>query len=176
MGRTAQITLSPSIFKGQRGAPDTEREGGGCFYEKGPFSPDEPIPGKKRPYKERNSSRGPPPAVSEFGWLPHLVRRPYPVSGLGNINPIPFVGRGRQTRAFVCFSASRGLRTFFSDPLGPTKPMFNCCSHGPFSSFGSSRLSLEYLLYHQIGPGGGSAGSARHLQRTPPQTLLLHAA
>ncbi|KAG8170416.1 hypothetical protein JTE90_007355, partial [Oedothorax gibbosus] len=50
-----KITLLPGFSRANRGAPDTARDR--CFYENTSLSPDEPIPGHKNSYKEKNSSR-----------------------------------------------------------------------------------------------------------------------
>ncbi|KAG8156635.1 hypothetical protein JTE90_010574, partial [Oedothorax gibbosus] len=82
----------------------------------------------------------------------------------------------RQHEHVFAFRQTSRFGTDFSDPLGPTDPCFNCCSHGTLLQLQSSRLSLEYLLLPtKICTGGGSRRAhARHLQRTPPATPPTH--
>ncbi|KAG8170599.1 hypothetical protein JTE90_029454 [Oedothorax gibbosus] len=81
----------------------------------------------------------------------------------------------RDKHEHVVFRFGRASRfgTDFSDPLGPTDPCFNCCSHGTLLQLQSSRLSLEYLLLPPrsapvAAPGGLTPGTFNARHRDPP--------
>ncbi|KAG8155794.1 hypothetical protein JTE90_026969 [Oedothorax gibbosus] len=172
---TKIFTISPPDFQGAKKAPNPRakaRDARGFFREKAsPIFRASRFPGTELFSKKKITL---PPGFpfprnlpnSVFVFFPGLgPRRTFSVSpGFGGIfKPPSLFGREtRQTRA-KCFSFRETPRfgTDFSDPLGPTEPMFNCCSHGTLLHLQSSRLSLEYLLLHQDLTGGGSRRALR---------------
>ncbi|KAG8171781.1 hypothetical protein JTE90_023709, partial [Oedothorax gibbosus] len=166
-----KITLSPSDFQGPTEAHRTPKRRG-AFTRTASLSPDEPIPGTRKSYKEKNnSSPGSSVDVSEFGCVTALgPEGPISVSGLGNINPIPFRSAARQTEHVFAFRQTSRFGTDFSDPLGPTDPCSTAVHMEPFSSFSPQGSHLSICYYTKICTGGGSRRAhARHLQRTPPR-------
>ncbi|KAG8172993.1 hypothetical protein JTE90_015047 [Oedothorax gibbosus] len=118
-------------FKANRGAPEHRKQTRCVLREQRPISGRARFQDTKS-YKENNSSA----SLSSFSSLsvdvspssvcvyPHLgPEGPISVSGLGNMNPIPFRSASRQTRACVLRLADVSLRKRISDPLGPTDPV-----------------------------------------------------
>ncbi|KAG8170972.1 hypothetical protein JTE90_002691 [Oedothorax gibbosus] len=145
-----------------------------AFTRTASLSPDEPIPGNTNSYKEKITLPGSSVDVSEFGCVTALgPEGPISVSGLGNINPIPFRSQRDKHEHVFAFRQTSRFGTDFSDPLGPTDPCFNCCSHGTLLQLQSSRLSLEYLLLPPrsapvAAPGGLTPGTFNARHRDPP--------
>ncbi|KAG8171108.1 hypothetical protein JTE90_015712, partial [Oedothorax gibbosus] len=172
-------TISLGFSRAQQSGTGTPQERGLAFTRTRPYS-GRPIPGPNDSYKEKiNSSPGPPSTSSEFvayrTWSPKTLS---PVSGLGNINPIPLSGRQRD-KPSMCLRFGRRLASerISPIPLGSTDPCSTAVQLNPFSSFSPSRLSLEYCYYHQdLHRWRLRAGSRPALQRTPPGDPPLTAA
>ncbi|KAG8155858.1 hypothetical protein JTE90_008351 [Oedothorax gibbosus] len=102
--RHENYTISLGFSRANRGAPDTARDA--VLYENSV-----PISGRAdsrdtNSYKEKITLPRSSVDVSEFGCVTALgPEGPISVSGLGNINPIPFRSAARQTRA--CLQSSR---------------------------------------------------------------------
>ncbi|KAG8170366.1 hypothetical protein JTE90_023641, partial [Oedothorax gibbosus] len=129
-GRTGhKLHYLLGFSRANRGHPDTARDA--VLLRNSVPIPDSRFPGTRILQRKDNSSRG-LRHVSDFRFFVTALgpEGPISVSGLGNINPIPFRSAARQTRACVCVSADVSLRTDFSDPLGPTDPCSTAVPHG----------------------------------------------
>ncbi|KAG8156135.1 hypothetical protein JTE90_010341 [Oedothorax gibbosus] len=165
-----EITLSPSIFKGQQRRTG-HRKRRGAFTRTASLSPDEPIPGHELLQRKDNSSPGPPSTSPSSVALPHLVPKDLsPCPGWGILTPFPF-GRQRDKHEHVfAFRQTSRFGTDFSDPLGPTDPCSTAVHMEPFSSFSPQGSHLIFATTTKICTGGGSRRAhARHLQSTPPR-------
>lgn len=154
----------PRICKGRQRRTG-HRKSRGALTRTASLSPDEPIPGTRTLTKKRQLFPGSSVAVSEFGCVTALdPEGSISVSGLGNIDPIPFRSKaGLSTRML----RSR-FGTDFSDPLGPTDPCSTAVHMEPFSDFSPQGSHLSIRYYHQdLHLRGLQAGS-----RPAPSTLL----
>ncbi|KAG8156022.1 hypothetical protein JTE90_007022, partial [Oedothorax gibbosus] len=103
--RHENYTISLGFSRANRGAPDTARDAV-LLREQRPYLRTSRFQGHELLQRKDNSSPGPPSTSPSSVALPHLVPKgPISVSGLGNINPIPFRSAARQTRA--CLQSSR---------------------------------------------------------------------
>ena len=136
----------PRICKGRQRRTG-HRKSRGAFTGTASLSPDEPIPGTRTLTKKRQLFPGSSVDVSEFGCVTALVPEgTISVSGLGNIDPIPF--RSARDLFFLHHSRSR-FGTDFSDPLGPTDPCSTAVHMEPFSTFSPQGSHLSICYYHQ---------------------------
>lgn len=121
-------TSSFGFSRADRSAPDTARAA--VLYGNSV-----PISGRAdsrdtNPYKEKTTLPGAPVDVSEFGCVTALgLESPISVSGLGNINPIPF-----RSVAGLAHALTSRFGTDFSYPLGPTDPCSTAVHMEPFST------------------------------------------
>ena len=137
---STKITLPHSDFQGPTEALWTLQKPQ-CFKVPASLSPGEPISGSRYLTKKRQLFPGSSVDVSEFGCVTALeAETSISVSGLGNIDPIPFRSAARQTRHMFKLSTSR-FGTDFSDPLGPTDPCSIAVSMEPFSTLALKGLT-----------------------------------
>lgn len=95
------------------------------------------------------------------------------MSGLGNINPIPF----RSKAGLSNKDARSRFGTDFSDPLGPTDPCSTAVHMEPFSDFSPQGSHLSICYYHQDLHLRRLQAGSRPAPSTPSAaTLLLTAA
>lgn len=162
----------PRICKGRQRRTG-HRKSRGAFTGTASLSPDEPIPGTRTLTKKRKLFSGSSASFSEIGCVAALgPEGPISVSGLGNIDPIPF----RSTAGLSSYSRSR-FGTDFSDPLGPTDPCSTAVHMEPFSDFSPQGSHLSICYYHQdLRLRGLQAGSRPAPSTLPAATLLLTAA
>ncbi len=136
----------PRICKGRQRRTG-HRKSRGAFTRTASLSPDEPIPGTRTLTKKRQLFPGSSVDFSEFGCVAALVPEgTISVSGLGNINPIPFRSAAGQTHKFILTSR---FGTDFSDSLGPTDPCSTAVHMEPFSSFSPQGSHLSICYYNQ---------------------------
>ena len=162
----------PRICKGRQRRTG-HRKSRGAFTGTASLSPDEPIPGTRTLTKKRQLFPGSSVDVSEFGCVTALgAEAPISVSGLGNIDPIPF-----RSAAGLERSVRSRFGTDFSDPLGPTDPCSTAVHMEPFSNFSPQGSHLSICYYHQdLHRRGLQAGSRPAPSTLPAATLLLTAA
>jgi hypothetical protein len=162
----------PRICKGRQRRTG-HRKSRGAFTGTASLSPDEPIPGTRTLTKKRQLFPGSSVDVSEFGCVAALgPEGPISVSGLGNIDPIPF-----RSAAGLERSVRSRFGTDFSDPLGPTDPCSTAVHMEPFSNFSPQGSHLSICYYHQdLHRRGLQAGSRPAPSTHPAATLLLTAA
>ncbi|KAG8171805.1 hypothetical protein JTE90_023059 [Oedothorax gibbosus] len=168
--RHENLHYLPRIFKGQTEGRTGHRKRTRCFYENSV-----PISGRAdsrttKLLQRKDNSPGSPSTSPSFGCVTALgTEGPISVSGLGNINPIPFRSAARQNTSMVFAFGRVSLRNGFLRYLRNGLTHVHCVSHGNLLQLQSSRLSLEYLLYHHsICRWRAQAAHARHLKSTPP--------
>ncbi|KAG8171207.1 hypothetical protein JTE90_003508 [Oedothorax gibbosus] len=170
-GPARKLHYLPRIFKGQQRRTG-HRKRRGAFTRTRPYLRTSRFQGHELLQRKDNSSPGPPSTSPSSVALPHFgPEGPISVSGLGNINPIPFRS-GSETNTSMCFAFRQTSRfgTDFSDPLGPTDPCSTAVHMEPFSSFSPQGSHLSICYYHQdLHRWGSRRAHARHLQRTPPR-------
>ncbi|KAG8170835.1 hypothetical protein JTE90_008085, partial [Oedothorax gibbosus] len=129
-------------------------------------------------YKEKILFPGSSVDVSEFGCVTALgPEGPISVSGLGNINPIPFRSQRDKHEHVFAFRQTSRFGTDFSDPLGPTDPCSTAVHMEPFSSFSPQGSHLSICYYHQdLHRWRLQAGSRPAPSTHATATLLLTAA
>ncbi|KAG8156202.1 hypothetical protein JTE90_019975, partial [Oedothorax gibbosus] len=99
---------------------------------------------------------------------------PISVSGLGNINPFPFVGSETNTSMCLRFGGTSRFGRGFLRSLRTALTHFSTAVHmEPFSSFSPQGFSLEYLLLPPrsapvAAPGGLTPGTFNARHRDPP--------
>lgn len=162
----------PRICKGRQRRTG-HRKSRGAFTGTASLSPDEPIPGTRTLTKKRQLFPGSSVDFSEFGCVTALgTEVPISVSGLGNIDPIPF-----RSAAGLSYSIRSRFGTDFSDPLGPTDPCSTAVHMEPFSNFSPQGSHLSICYYHQdLHRRGLQAGSRPAPSTHPAATLLLTSA